>query len=128
MNGISDDTSKINTYVGDDGLIHFTNKDGADTVLNFSKGNNITYIETISIFCIAVNYNGNNYNVFVSRNRYDPNGIGDQQLLNASGYYGSGWRISLTVSDKAIYRTNNSGMLANGDMFSYRNFICIAAM
>ncbi len=42
---LNDDTSKINTYVGDDGLIHFTNKDGADTVLNFSKGNEILFIE-----------------------------------------------------------------------------------
>ena len=48
MNGISDDTSKINTYVGDDGLIHFTNKDGADTVLNFNSGNGKYIIDMIS--------------------------------------------------------------------------------
>ena len=62
MNGISDDTSKINTYVGDDGLIHFTNKDGADTVLNFSKGTDVliipfsfTFVKTSDI-TITVNY------------------------------------------------------------------------
>ena len=36
-----DDCSNINTYVGEDGLIHFTNSAGADTVLNFSSGVNI---------------------------------------------------------------------------------------
>ena len=33
-----DDTSKIKTYVGSDGKLHFINKAGADTVLNFNKG------------------------------------------------------------------------------------------
>ena len=35
----SDDTSKIKTYVGEDGQIHFTDVTGADSVLPFSKGN-----------------------------------------------------------------------------------------
>lgn len=30
----------INVYVGDDGLLHFTNKDGADTALNFNNFEN----------------------------------------------------------------------------------------
>ena len=34
-----DETSKIRTYVGSDGKLHFVNKAGADTVLNFNSGN-----------------------------------------------------------------------------------------
>ena len=37
----NDDTSNINVYVGDDEKIHFVNKDGADTVIPFSKGSEI---------------------------------------------------------------------------------------
>ena len=32
-----DDTSNIRTYVGSDGKIHFVDRTGADSVLNFSK-------------------------------------------------------------------------------------------
>ena len=35
---LNDDTSKIKTYVGTDGKLHFVNKAGADSVLNFSSG------------------------------------------------------------------------------------------
>ena len=35
---LNDDTSKIKTYVGSDGLIHFIDRNGADSVLNFNKG------------------------------------------------------------------------------------------
>ncbi len=39
---LNDDTSNINIYVGEDGKLHFTDKDGADSVLNFSKGKTVT--------------------------------------------------------------------------------------
>ena len=42
----SSKASKINTYVGTDGKIHFTNSAGADSVLNFSKGNNYNIYES----------------------------------------------------------------------------------
>ena len=35
-----DETSKIRTYVGSDGKLHFVNKAGADSVLNFSSDGN----------------------------------------------------------------------------------------
>ena len=38
----NDDTSNIKTYVGSDGLLHFIDKDGADSVLNFNKGTDIS--------------------------------------------------------------------------------------
>lgn len=34
---INNDLSKVNTYVGSDGKLHFVNSAGADTVLNFSS-------------------------------------------------------------------------------------------
>lgn len=40
--------SKINTYVGSDGNIHFTNSAGADSVLPFSKGATVSLLGTIS--------------------------------------------------------------------------------
>ena len=43
LNNYLDDTSKIKTYVGEDGQIHFTDVTGADSVLPFSKGTE-TYI------------------------------------------------------------------------------------
>ena len=46
---LNDDTSNIKTYIGTDGLIHFTNKDGADTVLNFNKGTDISNLSGILI-------------------------------------------------------------------------------
>lgn len=36
---LNDKISKINTYVGDDGKLHFVNGEGADTVLPFSENN-----------------------------------------------------------------------------------------
>ena len=41
--------SKIKTYVGDDGAIHFTDWTGADTVLNFSSG----AISKVVVVCTA---------------------------------------------------------------------------
>lgn len=93
----------------------------------YDLGHNLKYIEAISVFIIATNYNGNPYNVFVNRQIYDPNGLGDQHLLSASGYYSSGWHVSLTVSDKATYRTHNSGYLIDGGWESNANYIAIAA-
>lgn len=56
INNNNDDTSKIKTYVGDDGLIHFTNSAGADSVLPFNSG-----VSKISIsYLSAYNYNGTN--------------------------------------------------------------------
>ena len=45
---LNDDTSKIKTYVGTDGLLHFVDKAGADTVLNFNKG---TELKLKQIYC-----------------------------------------------------------------------------
>ena len=36
--------SRINLYVGSDGKLHFVNKDGADTALNFSSVNSASYV------------------------------------------------------------------------------------
>ena len=39
----------MKTYVGDDGLIHFTDSAGADTALNFSKGLSSINIPSLAI-------------------------------------------------------------------------------
>ena len=43
-----DDTSKIKTYVGEDGKIHFVDRTGADSVLPFNKGGST--VEYISVY------------------------------------------------------------------------------
>lgn len=77
------------------------------------------YVEVLSIVCVAAQFNTDqfpdqNYNVLINRQIYDPNHLGDQKLLSASGYYGSGWRVSLSVSSKASYHNYGSGMILNG--------------
>ena len=39
---LNDETNNINIYVGEDGKLHFVDKDGADTVLNFNSNTNPT--------------------------------------------------------------------------------------
>lgn len=50
-----DDTSKIKTYVGSDGLIHFTNKDGADSVLPFSRAESDVTILNLIFHAVGPN-------------------------------------------------------------------------
>ena len=77
------------------------------------------YVEVLSIVCVAAQFNTDqfpdqSYNVLINRQIYDPNHLGDQKLLSASGYYSSGWRVSLSVSSKASYHNYGSGMILNG--------------
>ena len=39
---LNDETNNINVYVSEDGKLHFVDKDGADTVLNFSSTKGFT--------------------------------------------------------------------------------------
>lgn len=53
------ENGRINVYVGGDGKLHFVNRDGADTALNFS--NEIKVVKTISFsseFSDDGNYRG----------------------------------------------------------------------
>ena len=60
---LNSNCKKINTYVGNDGKIHFVNSGGADTVLNFSSGaksivlnmDNYGWSSTIRISCESYN-------------------------------------------------------------------------
>ena len=54
-----DDTSKIKTYIGDDGNIHFVDRTGADTVLPFNNSSNSLIGECF----ILTGYNGSTYSV-----------------------------------------------------------------
>lgn len=92
---------------------------GADNKNYYESISGAKYVEVLSIVCVAALFNTDqfpeqNYNVLISRQIYDPNHIGDQKLLSASGYYSSGWRVSLSVSPKASYHNYGSGMLLNG--------------
>lgn len=63
LNNINQDFAQINIYVGDDGKLHFVDKDGADTVLNFTPKKAITvstYINSWAWRCYAItSINGN---------------------------------------------------------------------
>ena len=59
-NKLYDDCSNINVYVGEDGNIHFTDKDGADSVLPFSKPS-----ENYSITARVRTQGGNYYTLFL---------------------------------------------------------------
>ena len=67
---IHDDTSKIKTYVGSDGKLHFVNKAGADTVLNFSGAKNLLNIELAVYTMAASAYYGNMYNSIIPCEQY----------------------------------------------------------
>lgn len=93
--------------------------DGSDNKNYYNSVYGTKYIEVLSIVCVAAQFNTDqfpdqNYNVLINRQIYDPNHLGDQKLLSASGYYSSGWRVSLSVSSKASYHNYGSGMLLNG--------------
>ncbi len=45
---LNDDCSNIKTYVGEDEKLHFIDKDGADSVLNFSKGADNVSLKIVS--------------------------------------------------------------------------------
>ena len=51
---LNDETNNINIYVGEDGKLHFVDKDGADTVLNFSSGSG----KASTIFYLLVHHDG----------------------------------------------------------------------
>ena len=92
---------------------------GADNKNYYESVSGAKYVEVLSIVCVAAQFNTDqfpdqNYNVLINRQIYDPNHLGDQKLLSASGYYGSGWRVSLSVSSKASYHNYGSGMILNG--------------
>ena len=99
---INSNASKIKTYVGDDGKLHFVNSAGADTVLPFSSVANITYMEVICV-CGWSDRNSNEaYATEVFRSvLYDTGNIGDQKLLSGSVYYSSGWKKSIKISANA---------------------------
>lgn len=43
VSSLSSDLGKVNTYVGSDGKLHFTNSAGADTVLPFKSASDVKY-------------------------------------------------------------------------------------
>ena len=93
-----DDTSKIKTYVGTDGLIHFTNKDGADSVLNFNKGKeykNIKIVDTIT--------NKNTKNVSLSTEIYGNKFITFIELMT----YSSQWTYTVSTTGSIQLQYNN---------------------
>ena len=86
----------------------YKTKDGADTVFPFSGGSG--YIESITIFGFGNRNTDNPYDIKTFRQVYDPNKIGDQKLLSASGYYQSGWHLSVSVSSKASGYSGANGV------------------
>ena len=71
---LNSNASKIKTYVGTDGKIHFVNSAGADTALNFSSGNNTTKLLSINISCRVVGGGVFQYGSGVVTLSYDSNG------------------------------------------------------
>ena len=105
-----DETGKITGY---------KTKVGADTVFPFKNG--ATYIETLAADFI-------NNNVYLTRGIFDINGIGDQHLITASGNWsGGGYHCYFTISDKATYKSRESGEVADY-LYSGIRTICIACM
>lgn len=92
---LNDDTSKIKTYVGEDGQIHFTDVTGADSVLPFSKNNGV---ESINI---------SSYNI-TSSNILHSNGT---QLSSASSFVLS--NIERKYSKLYIEKTTSSASGTN---------------
>ena len=123
-----DDTSKIKTYVGSDGKIHFINKAGADTALNFSKGGTeLVYVgttgSTINVTSVISDYQSKTVDDFIvemnncATNFYD--NLGDMKIwvrnetdVSASGgatfskSYNSSTGI-LTVSPSSVIARNS---------------------
>ena len=56
INALSTQNSRINLYVGGDGKLHFVNKDGADSALNFSS-----YTTETKTWSWSANGDGSNY-------------------------------------------------------------------
>ena len=75
-----DDTSKIKTYVGSDGKLHFVNKAGADTVLNFSSGA-IKKIEVISEYRCTSSTHTINVSSVLNQNGIDINSVTTDNFL-----------------------------------------------
>ena len=97
----SSNASNINTYVGEDGKIHFTNSAGADSVLNFSSGItlkaqsfavNVARYQSKSVTCNG----GNILYVAVSSYNYYYNG---SQSFTAT--------VSVSISGNRATITNN---------------------
>ena len=103
-----DDTSKIKTYVGSDGKLHFVNKAGADTVLNFSGVPTFTYVvgKVASYSSISFNLEKDktylvtaqssevsNEEVYMDLNMNNMTGIEILQTLNKSDTFFSNSRV-----------------------------------
>ena len=61
---INDETNNINVYVGEDGKLHFVDKEGADTVLNFSssyESGDVRPFYTTTAFNSSKNWCGTGY-------------------------------------------------------------------
>lgn len=101
---ILDSTGKITGY---------KTQAGADTVFPFSDSS--SYIESITIFGFGNRNTDNPYDIKTFRQVYDPNKIGDQKLLSASGYYQSGWHLNVSVSSKA---SGYSGAKGTGGIYT----------
>ena len=70
------------------------------------SGNKVKYIETM--FLLGRYYN-EAYNVDSGRNIYDPKNLGDQHLLSGSGFYSTGWHMTISVSLNASGSSGNIG-------------------
>lgn len=68
----------INVYVGSDSKLHFTDKDGADSVLNFSN---------IKELCTAVSCNSLSIGVFFDYDNKNLNTIGGNSGTGYTGQY-----------------------------------------
>ena len=77
---------------------------GADPVIPFSSG--FKYVEAISLFGL---YLDDAYQVRSGHLIYDPKGMGDQKLLSGSGYYSTGWHMTISVSSSASGSNGNVG-------------------
>ena len=77
-------------------MIHFVNKDGADTVLNFSKGNNITF-----------HYSG----MRGSPCSFD---VVKGQIITVSGF-SNGSGINFILNGTSIYNSTSGSFTINQD-------------
>ncbi len=80
---------------------------GADSVLNFSKGNDIKYVEALDV----IGYYENGYKVKSTYTIYDPYNIGYQKLMNGNGYFSTGWHLSIYVDTSKASRYTMNGTI-----------------
>ena len=101
-------------YVGSDGKLHFVNRDGADTALNFSR----TYVDTDSTVCSNVgaeaslyNPNSGNVSTYLTRNSYS-NSFSIPKTLN------KGYLYAVTYSTNCFYEEQYGGSGSANGAFS----------